>query len=152
MSNGRPRGSHGVMVGLQGPRGSRVWPKGSQGVKGLTCMIPGGQWVSLSRSAKLRFLTAGTRGYEGSQIFTMIKMCEFIGHKNMLAPQAEKIKARFSKYDNNDAIKRKKWASPFNIQIPTSPEISCGVKFSSPNSGGVVFIPTPCLSFYTSLS
>ena len=35
------------MVGLQGPRGSRVWPKGSQGVKGLTCRIPGGQGEGL---------------------------------------------------------------------------------------------------------
>ena len=35
------------MVGLEGPRGSRVWLKGSQDVKVLTCRIQGGQGEGL---------------------------------------------------------------------------------------------------------
>ena len=65
LSNGRPRGSHGVMVGLPGPRGSRVWPKGSQGVKGLTCRIQGGQGEGLLGLRGSRGRPTGSQGVKG---------------------------------------------------------------------------------------
>ena len=40
-------GIGGQGVGLQGPRGSRGRPTGSQGAKGLAYRVPGGQGVGL---------------------------------------------------------------------------------------------------------
>ena len=56
------------MVGLQGPRGSRVWPKGSQGVKGLTCRIPGGQGEGLLGLRGSRGRPAGSQRVVGGQV------------------------------------------------------------------------------------
>ena len=55
------------MVGLQGPRGSRVWPKGSQGVKGLTCRIPGGQGEGLLGLRGSRGRPTGSQRVVGGQ-------------------------------------------------------------------------------------
>ena len=61
------RGSHGVVVSLQGPGGSRVWPKGSQGVKGLTCRIPGGQGEGLRGLRGSRGRPTGSQRVVGGQ-------------------------------------------------------------------------------------
>ena len=59
------RGSHGVVVSLQGPGGSRVWPKGSQGVKGLTYRVPGGPEVGLEGPRGSRGRPTGSQGVKG---------------------------------------------------------------------------------------
>ena len=49
-------------VGLQGPRGSRGRPRGSQGVEGLAYRVPGGQGVGLKGPRGSRGGLQGVKG------------------------------------------------------------------------------------------
>ena len=51
-------------MGLQGPRGSRGWPTGSQGVNRLAYMVPGGQGVDL-QGPRARGSRDGPTGSQG---------------------------------------------------------------------------------------